>query len=77
MKFELTLRADGTFTWIYTAKGETHKFGGEYTIGNGLLTLARTDNSALVGRLKWVDDKSFNFKIVGGGDEDSGLTFKK
>ncbi len=77
MKFELTLTAEGTFTWVYTAKGETHKFSGEYVIGNGLLTLARPDHNALVGRLKWVDDKSFNFKIVGGGDEDSGLTFKK
>ncbi|TWU11316.1 Tetratricopeptide repeat protein [Symmachiella macrocystis] len=77
MKFELTLTDKGTFTWVYTAKGETHKFSGEYVIGNGLLTLARPDHNALVGRLKWVDDKSFNFKIVGGGDEDSGLTFKK
>ena len=77
MKFVLTLRADGTFNWVYTADGETHKFDGNYTVGNGLMTLARADHGALVGRLKWVDDKTFNFKMVGGGPEDAGLTFKR
>jgi len=75
--FQLTLGADGRFEWAYTVDDKTTKFDGTYTFGNGLLTLVRQEGPALVGRLKWNEDGSFNFKMVDGGPEDPGLTFKK
>lgn len=75
--FALTLKEEGTFTWVYTHKGEIRKFDGKYTHGNGLLTLVRSDKGSLVGRFQWNSDKSFGFKIADGAKDDPGLTFQK
>ena len=47
------------------------------TFGGGLLTLAQDKGPALVGRVDWKDANHMNFRVVGDGPEDPGLSFSK
>jgi hypothetical protein len=73
----LTIAKDGSFTWKVREKGKARQFGGESTFGNNLLTLAQADGNALVGKVTWQDENRFQFKVVGGGPEDPGLSFSR
>ena len=72
---ELKLDPDGQFTWSTTAQGQPKTFSGTYAAGSGLLTLVSSDGRVIVGRLNGAGAGRFQFKLVGGGPEDSGLTF--
>jgi hypothetical protein len=74
---ELNLQPDGKFTWTTAGQGAPKSFSGTYTTGSGLLTMASTDGLAIVGRLNGASDGGFQFKLVGGGPNDPGLTFAK
>ena len=73
----LAIKAEGGFTWAVKEKEGNRSFTGTQSLGNGILTLAASDGSPMVGKLTWKDDNQFNFKVLGGGDDDPGLTFKK
>jgi hypothetical protein len=75
---ELTLKPDGHFTWTTTVNGTPRSFSGQYTVGGGLLTLVSDNGPAIVGRLTGVgNDNGFNFKLIGSGPGDAGLTFTR
>jgi len=72
---QLTLQADGSFTWTANNSGKTNSFQGTYTLGNGSLSLARsTDNQKLAGSIT-SSASGFNFKLTGA--KDSGLNFAR
>ena len=73
----LTIQPGGDFTWQVTKKGQTQQLSGKSTFGGGLLTLAQDKGPALVGRVDWKDANHMNFRIVGDGPEDPGLSFSK
>jgi hypothetical protein len=75
----LTIRQDGGFQWSVTSQGKTQNFEGNSTSANGMLTLARTNagNEALVGQTIWQNPDHFNFKLMGGPADDSGLAFSR
>jgi tetratricopeptide (TPR) repeat protein len=73
----LTIQPGGDFTWQVTKKGQPRQFAGKSTFGGGMLTLAQDKGPALVGRVDWKDANHINFRIVGDGPEDPGLTFSK
>src|SRR5208337_3792257 len=73
---ELTLKSDGHFTWSATVNGKTRSFSGQYTAGEGLLTLVSDNGPAIVGRITGVGN-GFNFKLIGSGPGDPGLTFAR
>ncbi|MDG3005316.1 tetratricopeptide repeat protein [Paludisphaera mucosa] len=76
---ELTIQADGGFTWNVTQQGRAQPITGKYTYGGGVLTMARAgaENDAMVGRVTWKDASNFVFQALGGGAGDPGLTFSK
>lgn len=76
---DLTLQADGSFTWNVTQQGKAQPIAGTYTYGGGVLTLVRTgaENDAMVGRVSWKDASNFAFHALGGGADDPGLNFSK
>jgi hypothetical protein len=74
---ELKLSPDGHFTWTHTSQQTPQSFEGQYTAGNGLLTLVRSNGQAIVGRLTGAGENRFNFKLLGGGPGDPGLTFAR
>ncbi|WP_145952252.1 tetratricopeptide repeat protein [Paludisphaera borealis] len=73
----LTIAADGGFQWNLTQQGQTQPIAGKYTYGNGILTLAQSDDNVMVGKVTWQDDSHFVFQAMGGGPNDPGLTFSK
>jgi tetratricopeptide (TPR) repeat protein len=74
---ELALGPDGHFTWGATAGGKTQSFSGTYTAGSGLLTLASDKGPPIVGHLAGTPKGGFNFKLLGSGAGDPGLTFTR
>jgi tetratricopeptide (TPR) repeat protein len=73
----LTIQPGGEFTWQVNKKGQTQRIAGTSTFGQGILTLAQDKGPALVGRVDWKDANHMNFRIVGDGPEDPGLSFAK
>lgn len=66
-KVQLTLQADGTFSWTATnAQGQPSSFSGRYTLGTGSLTLIRgNDNQQLAGLVTNSTGNAFSFKVAG------------
>ena len=73
----LTFPDQGHFNWRVVHGNEDHQFQGESSMANGILTLAQDQNNAMVGDVNWQDPQHFQFKVLGGGPEDPGLTFTK
>jgi hypothetical protein len=76
----LTLDGSGHFVWRVTTQGKSQEFQGDETHGNGILTLARTAQEGqppMVGRVTWLDDDHFGFKIMAGPPDDPGLSFTR
>jgi hypothetical protein len=65
------------FVWKVAHQGQEHQFQGQSSFVNGILTLAQDQNNAMVGDVSWKDPDHFQFKVLGGGPGDPGLTFTK
>ncbi len=73
---ELTLQADGSFSWVATSSGKTSSFQGNYSVEGGALTLVRSsDNQKLAGSLSGTAGGGMNFKL--NGAKDAGLNFSR
>jgi len=73
----LALTDGGTYTWQFVQKDRTQQFDGTFTVADNLLILKRDGNPTLIGQVTMLDGRRFNFKLVGGGEGDPGLTFEK
>lgn len=64
---QLVLNGNGTFSWSATNKGGTaSSFSGNYTVGNGTLSLTRSgDNQQLGGSMTIDGNNAFSFKVAG------------
>lgn len=75
--FSLDIAKDGTYVWRHTLQGKSQSFSGAYTVADGLLILKDQGNPAMIGQVTLLDANRFNFKLVGSGGSDPGLTFTK
>ncbi len=73
----ITFQDQGHFLWKVSHQGQEHQFEGNSSYVNGILTLAQDQNNVLVGDIHWQDDSHFQFKVLGGGPSDPGLSFTK
>jgi len=64
---QMTLQADGNFSWSATNKaGNVSSFSGQFTVGNGSLTLIRAnDSQKLEGSMSTSNQNAFSFKVAG------------
>jgi len=76
-KFDLTLKADKTFTWKFTQKDHNQVLTGTYGVENALLILESKQGGAMLGNVTFDGDGSFNFKMPGAPPDDPGLTFSR
>jgi hypothetical protein len=76
-KFSLQLKADSTFVWQFTHQNVRENFTGTYTLEGNVLALQRQDGGSLVGRIVPQGERGFNFKLLGGPPDDSGLDFAR
>jgi hypothetical protein len=75
VQIELTMRADTTFTWKFTAGGKTQTFSGLYELAPNSLTLTRDGGEKMDGTLERVGTTGFKFRMKGADAQDPGLTF--
>jgi tetratricopeptide (TPR) repeat protein len=74
----LNVAADGTFAWTVDAKGKTQQLAGKWSLADDVLTLAQSgQGGALVGRVTWQAGEKWNFRVIGTGAVDPGLTFSR
>lgn len=73
----LDLGADGTFTWTVTRQGKSQSFSGEYTYGQGILTLVQKQGAPLVGQVSARGDNAFSFNVPGQGTSEQGPVFTR
>ena len=74
----LNVADDGTFTWTVDSKGKPQELTGKWSLADDLLTLAQSgQGGALVGRVAWQADDRWNFRVIGTGPEDPGLSFTR
>jgi tetratricopeptide (TPR) repeat protein len=66
LSIELTLRADGQFTWNVNSKGQTDSITGDADYLDGVLTLAQADAPTLVGKVVNLGEKQFGFELLDG-----------
>jgi hypothetical protein len=77
-KFNLTLTDDAKFTWSFAPKGQAaQEFGGTYTVEGNVLALERKDGGSLIAAVTPGSKEKFNFKLLGGPDDDTGLDFSR
>ncbi len=77
-RFRLTLTGDGKFSWKYSVpKQKAEEFGGTYSVDGPVLALERSEGGVLAGTVTFGDDGRFNFRMVGGPPQDTGLDFSK
>jgi tetratricopeptide (TPR) repeat protein len=77
-KIGLTIKPDGGFNWAVEDKsGKKDAFDGTFTLEDNVMILERKSGGALMGRVVALANNKFNFKAIGGGDTDPGLTFTK
>ena len=72
---DLTLGADGRYTWKFTQDGQDRKFDGAYSVAENLLILKQGDQATMVGQITPQADGGFNFRLAGANDK--GLDFRK
>jgi tetratricopeptide (TPR) repeat protein len=73
----VSFQDQGKFTWKVNHQGKAQEFQGNSSYVSGILTLAQDQNNAMVGDVHWQDPNHFQFKVLGGGPSDPGLTFTK
>jgi hypothetical protein len=75
----LSFPQQGRFAWKVVHQGKEQQFTGKFTSESGIFTLVQEPNSnnVMVGNVTWSDDGHFNFKVLGGGPGDPGLSFAK
>ncbi len=73
----LDLGEDGKFTWTVTRAGKSQSFSGEYTYGQGILTLVQKEGAPLVGQVSARGTNAFAFNVPGQAGSDQGPVFTK
>jgi tetratricopeptide (TPR) repeat protein len=77
-QFELTLTGEQDFRWKFTAsKQKPQELSGKYTVEHNVLALQQKSGGALIGQVALKGTGPFNFKMLGGPQEDPGLDFSK
>ncbi len=73
----LSLTGDGRFTWTYERPNKSQSFEGKYQLAGTTLVLEYSGGGTMVGKLNSEGESRFSLKIVGGPQNDPGLTFNK
>ena len=73
--FELTLTADGTFTWNYTRGKALQSIKGVFAVDQNNLVMEPDSGGTMIATIVFSDDTQFQFKMVGGEPNDPGLMF--
>jgi len=77
VQIEVTLRADKTFTWKFTAQNKSQSFAGKYQADAKSLALTRADGESMEGTLQRDGNSAFKFRMKDAEADDPGLSFSR
>lgn len=72
----LSISKDNNFVWVFDDGKKPFKMDGKASMDEGLLVLS-DDESQMVAAIEMKDDRTLNFVIAGGTEDDSGINFTK
>ncbi len=76
--FELDLAKDGSFTWTYSRGKEKQSVKGVFAVDQNNLALETHDGGGtMLAEIDFANPSQFKFKMIGDGEKDPGLEFKK
>ena len=76
--FQLDLANDGSFTWTYSRGKAKQSVKGVFAVDQNNLALETDDGSGtMLAEVDFTNPSQFKFKMVGDGEKDPGLQFKK
>jgi tetratricopeptide (TPR) repeat protein len=73
----LNIRPDESFAWGIAERADAKPIKGRAAFRDDVLGLFRTDGPPLAGKVTWLGESRFLFRLVGNGPEDPGLEFSK
>ncbi len=74
----LEMKPGDTFVWTVARGGNpASTIEGDASDGKGVLTLTSKKSGALVGQVRWTDEREFTFRLLGSPEGDPGLTFQR
>jgi hypothetical protein len=73
----VTFQDDGHFIWSVNRQGRDRRIEGSSSYAGGVLSMVQDPNSALIGNIHWRDLDHFDFKALGAGTSDKGLSFTR
>lgn len=76
--FQLDLTKDGAFTWTYSRGKETQSVKGVFAVDQNNLALETNDGGGtMLAEVDFTKPSQFKFKMIGDGEKNPGLEFKK
>jgi tetratricopeptide (TPR) repeat protein len=76
--FQLDLAKDGTFTWTYVRGNSKQTVKGVFAVDQNNLALETDDGGeTMLAEVDFVNPSQFKFKMIGDGENEPGLAFKK
>jgi tetratricopeptide (TPR) repeat protein len=75
--FQLSLDANGSFTWTYMEGGKPQTVKGVYAIDGNVLALELDSGGQMLAQVTPPDQNKFRFQVLGGPASDPGLTFER
>jgi tetratricopeptide (TPR) repeat protein len=75
--FQLDLAKDGSFTWTYTRGKQKQSVKGVFAVDQNNLALEVDDGSTMLAEIDFTNPSQFKFKMIGDGEKEPGLEFKK
>lgn len=73
----MTLREDGTFTWVFERGVRTQKADGVYTVEGNVLAMEPDSGGTMLAELTMEGSNELHFKMIGGPSDDPGLDFSR
>ena len=76
--FQLELTKEGGFVWSYSRGKEKQSVKGAFAVDQNNLALETEDGGGtMLAEVDFTDPSQFKFKMIGNGEKDPGLQFKK
>lgn len=76
--FQLDLAKDGSFVWTYSRGKEKQSVKGAFAVDQNNLALETNDGGGtMLAEIDFANPSQFKFKMIGDGEKEPGLEFKK
>lgn len=76
--FQLEMAKDGSFTWTWSQGKEQQSVKGVFAVDQNNLALEMNDGGGtMLAEINFTSPSQFHFKMIGDGEKDPGLQFKK